>query len=203
MQIFSLKNPKKALQEAIKVLRNDGIVAHPTDTCYGFAASIFSKKAIEKLYKLKKMSRHKPVSILVASVQEAKQYGFWNKKAEILAQKFWPGQLTIVVKRKKSLPRWLNLWSKTIGVRLPRHVFSRALVKKLGHPVTTTSANITGKASPYSLVEIRKQFKNQTVKPDLIFDGGSLDPKNLPSSVVDASKKKSKILRIGSLNALI
>lgn len=199
MQIISLKNSKKALLEAIKVLRNDGIVAHPTDTCYGFAASIFSQKAIEKLYKLKKMSRTKPVSILVSSVQEAKQYGFWNKKAEALARKFWPGPLTIVVKRKKSLPRWLNPLSKTIGIRLPRHAFSRALVKKLGCPVTTTSANIAGKASPYSVSEIRKQFKNQTMKPDLIFDSGLLDPKNLPSSVVDTSRKKSKILRIGSL----
>lgn len=197
MQIISIRRRKKALPQAVKVLQAGGIVAHPTDTCYGFAASIFSKKAIAKLYKLKKMPRIKPVSILVSTVSEAKKYGIWNKSADALAKKYWPGPLTLVLKRKKTLPSWFNPKTKTIGIRVPDHSFSKLMVKKFSSPVTTTSANISGLKSPYSVAEILRQFKKQTYKPDLIIDGGILDKKNPPSAVIDVSGKKPKILRHG------
>lgn len=199
MQIISLKNRKKALQEAIKVLKSGGIVAHPTDTCYGFAAMIFSKKAIVKLYRLKKMSKKKPVSILVSSIREAKKYGVWNKTAEALARKFWPGAFTLVVKRKESLPNFLNPGTETIGIRISADRFSKSLVKRLASPVTTTSANITGLRTPYSVKEIIRQFKNQKMKSDLIINGGALSRKNPPSSVIDVVWKTLRVIREGKI----
>lgn len=199
MQIISLKNHQKALQEAMKVLKSGGIVAHPTDTCYGFAAMISSKKAIAKLYRLKKMSKRKPVSILVSSIREAKKYGAWNKTAEALARKFWPGAFTLVVKGKKSVPKFLNPSTKTIGLRFPKDTFSQMFVKKLGSPVTTTSANITGLRTSYSVKEIIRQFKNQKIKPDLIIDEGSLSRKNPPSSVIDVAWETLRVIRGGKI----
>jgi len=135
---------------------------------------------------------------MVSSLVMAKKYGFFNQKALALAKKYWPGPLTIIVKRKSTLPKFLNTNTKTIGIRFPKHKLSQKLVKKFAYPLTTTSANISGLASPYSVSVIKKQFRNQKLKPDFILDSGRLK-KKLPSTVIDISGKTSKILRHGDI----
>lgn len=191
---------KKALEEAVKVLKAGGVVAHPTDTCYGFAASMRSQDGVKELYRLKKMSKNKPVSILVSSLREAKKYGVWNQHAKRFARRHWPGALTLVFVRKKSVPKLLNPGTATIGIRLPNHKFSRDIVRKLGSPIATTSANISGFSSPYRISEIVRQFHGERHKPAFIINGGTLNRKNLPSAVIDISGEKPKILRKGSFS---
>lgn len=188
---------KKALNKAILVLKGGGVIAHATDTCYGFACDTFNKDAINRLYRIKKMDNEKPVSIIVSDLAMAKHFGIFNKKALELAKKHWPGALTIIVKRKKSLPAFLNPTAKTIGFRVPKHKLSLELVKKLARPITTTSANISGQLSPYSVSAIKKQFAGNKLKPDFVIDSGRL-PKNAPSTIVDCSKSTVKVLRQGS-----
>ncbi len=188
---------EKELAKAIKVLHGGGVVAHATDTCYGFACDIFNRRALTSLYKTKKMSPQKPVSIMVQDLVMAKKYGAFSKKALLFAKKYWPGPLTILVKRKKSLPKFLNPGTKTIGIRVPAHRLSLELVKKMGRPLTTTSANISGQSSPYSISAIQKQFRNRKQNPDFIIDSGRLK-KNPPSTIIDASGKTLKIIRHGS-----
>lgn len=188
---------KKNLEKALAVLNDGGVIAHATDTCYGFACDIFNKKALVRLYGLKKMPQTKPISILVENLAMAKKYGVFSKSALELAKKYWPGALTIIVKRKKSLPKFLNPGTKTIGVRVPAHTLSRSLTKGFNRPLTTTSANISGEPSPYSVSAIQKQFRNQKTKPDFILDSGRLK-KNPPSTVIDVSGKTPKIIRHGS-----
>ena len=191
------KDSTKAISAAIAILNNGGVIAHATDTCYGFACDVFSEQGLGRLYKIKKMPNSKPVSILVSDLKMAKKYGIFNKRAEKLAKKYWPGALTIVVKRKKSLPRFLNPKLKTVGIRLPAHALSRKLARLLGRPITTTSANISGKPAPYSVVVIRRQLSSQKFKPDFIIDSGGL-PKKLPSTIVEITGNKIKILRVGA-----
>lgn len=186
------------LKKAVAVLKTGGIIAHATETCYGFACDALNKNALKKLYALKQMKGDKPVSILVHSLEAAKKFGVFNKNSTQLAKKYWPGPLTIVIKRKKSLPPFLNSKSKTVGIRVPDHKLSLLLAKKFGGPITTTSANISGENSPYSVGEIERQFENQKIKPDFVIDGGLLK-KNLPSTIVDYTSHEMKIIRQGDL----
>lgn len=183
---------------AVSILRAGSVIAHATDTCYGFACDPFNRRALASLYKLKKMAVSKPVSILVSDLKMAQKYGFFNKKAKALAQKYWPGALTIIVKRKKSLPKFFNPKAKTVGIRVPDHKLSLNLAKKLGRPITTTSANISGQPSPYSVSAIKKQFRGKKIKPDFIINSGRLN-KNPPSTIVSAEGLSLKIIRQGGI----
>jgi len=187
------------LNKAIQTLKNGGVVAHATDTCYGFACDALNEKAVARLYALKKMPLNKPVSILVSDIEMAKKYGEFNEKALDLSKKFWPGALTIIVKRKSQLPIFFNPDNANVGFRLPSDRLSAELVRGLGHPITTTSANISGEPSPYSVAKILEQFQNEKLRPDFIIDSGELNKKNLPSTVVDVSKGDLKVIRRGNV----
>lgn len=186
------------LKKALSVLAAGGVIAHATDTCYGFACDIFNKEALRRLYRLKQMDSLKPVSILVADLNMARRFGFFSKAALALAKKHWPGAVTIIVKRKRSLPAFLNFTSRTVGFRVPAHKLSLELVKKFGRPLTTTSANISGQPAPYSVSAIKKQFCGRRLKSDFIINLGRLK-RNLPSTIIDYSKNPPKIIRQGSL----
>lgn len=190
---------KQDFDKAVSILKQGGVIAHATDTCYGFACDVFNRRALASLYKLKKMAADKPVSILVSDLKMAKKYGFFGKNASNLAKKYWPGALTIIVKRKKSLPKFFNPKSKTVGIRVPDDKLSRELAKKLARPITTTSANISGESSPYSVSAIKKQFRGKAQQPDFIIDSGKLN-KNPPSTIVDASGLSLKVIRQGSIH---
>lgn len=135
---------------------------------------------------------------MVSNLAMARKYGIFNKTALKLAKKYWPGPLTIIVRRKKSLPSFLNPGTKTIGIRFSAHKLSRELVKKFGSPLTTTSANISGQPSTHSVSAITKQFQFQARKPDFIVNSVRL-AKNPPSTIIDVSWKKPRIIRTGSL----
>lgn len=189
------------LPKAVATLRSGGVIAHATDTCYGFACDVLNKKALARLYRLKKMPRSKPVSLLVADVAMAKKFGVFPKSALKLAQKYWPGALTIIVKRKKTLPTFFNHGHMSVGFRVPGDKLSRELPRAFGSPLSTTSANISGQPSPYSVSAIRRQFVKQPFKPDLIMDAGRLK-KNPPSTIIDMTEKTPKIIRQGSVRLL-
>lgn len=199
MKILKLSNEnfRSVLKKSAAVLKRGGVIAHPTDTCYGLAADIFSKKGLKKLYSLKKMSFNKPVSIIVSSKKQAYRYGKFNALAKKSSKKYWPGPLTIIVQRKPLLSRFLNPSSKTIGIRFPEHKFSVSIVKVFGKPITTTSANVTSLKSSYCVKEILAQFK--TNKPELIIDGGILNRKTKPSTIADVSSGKIVLIRKGPI----
>jgi L-threonylcarbamoyladenylate synthase len=186
------------LKEEAAVLRGGGVAMHPTETCYGLAADIFNQEALKKLYKIKKMRADKPVSIMVRSLKEAQKYAWFNRIALKLAKKFWPGPLTLILPRKKALPAYLNPGHKTVGVRCPDSKIAQALIKAAGGPLTTTSANISGKPEVYSVPAFCRQTGKNGLRPDLIIDAGKIT-KNKPSTIVEASGAGLKILREGAL----
>lgn len=181
---------------AVEVLRAGGVVMHPTETCYGFAVDVRSEEALEKLYKLKGRDANKPVSIMVADLEMARTYGEFSTKALELAEKYWPGPLTILVPRSLNLPENFNKGQEFVGIRCPSHEFSRELVKAFGSPITTTSANLSGEPPLYE-VDL-KSFGELAKEIDLVVDGGEI-PMNKPSTIVKVIGAEIEIIRQGDL----
>lgn len=173
-------------EEVVRVLNQGGIVLHPTETCYGLAVDIFNEDALHKLYALKQMHQFKPVSIVVADTDDAKRWAEVGEKAEALFEKFWPGPYTFLLNRDGSLPQFFCKGINKVGLRNPEYKSVLNVVKKMGHPITTTSANISGKLETYDINDFFTQLKsaNNKLQPDLIIDGGFLGIQE-PSAIYD------------------
>lgn len=189
MQKIDIDHPD-ALKLAVDVLNTGGVVMHPTETCYGLAVDIFNEQALAKLYKVKAMDLDKPVSILVDGLGMALEYGIFSHKALELAKDHWPGALSIVVPRKRDLPEFLNPGNDFISFRHSSLPFCTEMVKALGRPLSTTSANKSGEKESY------KPFNLKGV--DLLIDGGEI-LKTRPSTIVKVEGDDVTILRQGDL----
>lgn len=185
-----------ASDEASSILKNGGLVMHPTETCYGFAVDIFNEKALEKLYKVKGRDAEKPVSILVDSLGMAMEYGIFSERALEMAHEFWPGALSIVVPRKKELPDFLNNGEEFVSIRFSSDSFITDVVKLFGGPITTTSANFAGKDPLYEANVL--ELGNNASQIDLLIDGGALS-QNKPSTVVKVEGDQVEVLRQGDV----
>lgn len=190
------------LQEAASVIHAGGIVAHATETCYGLACDLTNAEAVQKLFKLKKRPEDLPVSALFSSVEEIKKWVEWNEKAQELAEKYWPGPLTIVLPVQVNVhisvqlgvhipPRSRLDEGSTVGVRVSSHPIAQKLAELCGVPLSTTSANLHGKPEPYSAEEVAEQLQ-----PDLILDSGLL-PHAKPSTVVVVKNSEVEVVREG------
>lgn len=189
-------NPEKEhLKQATNILLKNGLVVYPTDTLYGLGANALSKRAILKVYKTKGREFKKPLSVAFYSLSQAKKYVKFNSSALKLAQKFLPGPLTIVLPMKYKFPKKLTFGSKKVGIRIPDNKVALALIKECKFPITATSANISGREDPITAEDAVKQIGK---KVDLILDGGKCKVKK-PSTVVETSDNKIKILREGAI----
>jgi L-threonylcarbamoyladenylate synthase len=184
-----------AVKSAVEVLKNSGIVMHPTETCYGLAVDVFESKALDKLYRVKGMERNKPLSVLVDSLEMALEYGEFSLKALELAKKYWPGPLAIVVPRK-NLPEFFNIEDEFVSFRCSSEGFSSDMVKMFGRPVTTTSANRAGMPQLYEVNEAA--FGEFFEGLDLVVDGGKIQ-ENKPSTIVKIVGENLEVLRQGDL----
>lgn len=189
MDIISI-GEKNCLVKVSAVLESGGLIMHPTETCYGLAVDVFNPLALEKLYRVKQMPGDKPVSILVDSLEMARKYGDFSARALELAQKYWPGPLSIVVPRTVALPGFVNPNEAFVSIRCSSLPFCMAMVGSLGRPVTTTSANISGQPEFYVPQEV--------FGVDLLVDAGQL-PLNKPSTIVKVVGDDFEVLRQGSL----
>ncbi len=180
------------ISKAAKIIKSGGLVIHPTDTCYGLAANALDPLAVKKIYRLKGRDFNKPLIICVRDLKMAKDLVRFNPTAEKLFRKFLPGPLTLV------LPSKLHPGQKD-AIRLPNHPVTLALSKTCSVPYTTTSANLSGKPNPYSLAEVFGQFSHEAIRQLFILDAGPLPP-TPPSTVIDVSGGKIKILRSGPIS---
>lgn len=209
---INLLNPEtEIIAQAVKVLHEGKLVVHPTETCYGFAADVLNQNALEDLYAAKGRDFNKPVSMMVRSIEEAQKYVEFNEVALRLAERFWPGPVTLVLPRKAALPVFFNRAQSTLGVRCPDSAIARALIDGFGGPLTTTSANLSGEPEAYNVQDFLNQydkFEKGLEKLGMILDGGELISKsqddvlskNPPSTVVGFDNKGNPvILREGAL----
>lgn len=177
------------IAKVLDVLEAGEVVMHATETCYGFTADIFQQAALERLYALKQMEADKPISIMVPNGAQAKRYGVLNELAERLIQRFWPGPLTLIVPRKETLPEFLNPEHDTVGLRCPDHALTQSLLKAMGTPLATTSANISGEPQVYGV-------EGFSLEPALILDSGMI-AEHLPSTIVEVTDEKIAMVRRG------
>ncbi len=184
-----------ALPHAVDVLQNGGLVAFPTDTVYGLAALPTKTEFIESLYTVKGRESTRAIAILMSSpAQLSKVSVSPNEIAQKLANRFWPGPLTIIVPKHPSLPKVLSP-STTIGVRIPDHEIALQLLELTG-PLGVTSANISGQENTVTAQEVLEQLDGRF---HLLIDGGRT-PGSIPSTVVDCTSMEPKILRPGPIS---
>lgn len=185
-----------AINEILKVILSGGVVAIPTDTVYGIACAVKDSRAIQSLYEIKKRENIKAIPVLLANLNQNDQIAKpLSENALILAKIFWPGALTIIVKKSDSIPDTLTIY-ETIGIRIPDHEWLRKLLRKAG-PLATTSANLSGAASTATAQEVFDQLGGRI---DLIVDGGKCKS-GIASTVVDCSGSEIKILREGDIKS--
>jgi len=164
------------IKKASEIIRKNGIVIYPTETVYGIGANIFSNIALEKVFTIKKREKDKPVSVAVSDIKMMEDLVYIGEKERRFIEKFLPGPVTVVLKKKENVPDLLTSGSKLLGIRFPAHENTVRLIQLAGVPITSTSANISGEAPPVSVDEIR-------INADYIIDGGIC--KGEPSTVVD------------------
>jgi len=190
---------ERQVRLGIEVLRGGGVVAFPTDTVYGLGASVFGRKGVERVFRVKERPPHLPLPVLVADVSDlAGLVAEVPKLALKLAEHFWPGGLTLVLRRGPLAPPWVTAGGETVAVRIPDHPLALALVRGLGAPLTGTSANRSGQPSPVTAAEVRQQLGDRV---DLFMEGGR-PPRGLESTVLDISGAAPRLLREGTIARL-
>ncbi len=191
---------QKAVNKAARIIKNGGVVIFPTDTVYGFLADAANKKAVEKIFKLKKRLRSKPLPVFVRDIKMAKELAEINKEQEKILTlrrgsgqaRYWPGKYTFVLKRKYGTKLY-GVAKNTIALRIPKYKFLNDLLKKINKPLAQTSVNISGQPPLIKINDILEKFGRKGL-PILIINTGDL-PKNRPSVIIDLTKDKNKILR--------
>jgi len=191
---------KQIINFCVQALKQGKAVVYPTDTSYGLAVDATNLKAIGRLYQIKEREAGQPVHIIVPSIAYAKKIAKWDKMAEKLAKKFWPGPLTLVLRLKINDLRLnrLSAGTKFIGLRYPNNRIALDLAKHLKRPITTTSANVRSGGDNFDIKNIINQFKDKKHKPDIIINAGKL-PKRKSSTFVKVNKDRVQVLREGPI----
>jgi tRNA threonylcarbamoyl adenosine modification protein (Sua5/YciO/YrdC/YwlC family) len=180
--------------DVIRALRDGGAVVLPTDTVYGLAVRADLPGAVDALARLKDRAAEQPVAVLVASVGQAAEVGELPDWARDLARRWWPGPLTLVLRRRAGLAWDLGEPASTVGVRLPDHELVRSLAAAVG-PLATTSANRHGQSTPPTAAEAAAAL---AVPPEVVVDGGPCT--GVASTVVDATGDAPVVLREGPIS---
>jgi L-threonylcarbamoyladenylate synthase len=187
-----------AVYRAVELLTAGEVVALPTETVYGLAANALDTEAVAKIYSIKGRPSHNPIIVHVSDLPMAKRcVAAWPTSAEKLANSFWPGPLTMVLPRAKSIPDIVTAGGETVGVRLPSHPFIQAVIRECGFPLAAPSANLSNAISPTSAEHVSKQLSG---KIRLIVDGGSSQV-GIESAVIDLSTQGHRVLRPGMIHA--
>ena len=186
-------------EEIERYLRAGKLIIYPTDTVYGVGGIIESEETIENIYKAKERNFKSPLIVLVSDVEKIEKIAYINEKnrekIEKLIKRFWPGGLTIILKRKDNVPDIMVSGGATVGVRMPEHEIALNIISRAGGMLPTTSANISGEATPKRYLELSEEFKSRI---DIIVDGGEC-PIGSASTIIDMSDEP-KILRLGAIS---
>jgi L-threonylcarbamoyladenylate synthase len=188
----------EALEKASGTVKGGGVIAFPTETFYGLGVKFDNSAAIENLYRLKCRSRNKAMPLIIG---EKRMLGLIassvTESAERLIEKFWPGPLTLLLPAKANISELLTAKTGKIAVRIPGESFALDLARSLGAPITATSANISGMPPAVNIDDVIRYFGGAI---DLIIDCGKT-PGGKPSTIVDVSGSKARILRAGAISA--
>jgi len=190
-----LKPSQSSILEAIRVIKIGGLIVYPTDTVYGLGCDPFNTFAVKRLIDAKGQ-RKKPLPILASDIEHAKIVAEVTDAAEKLARRFWPGPLTIVLKKKPRVPQIVTFGSDTVGVRVPNHPVALELLRRCDGLLIGTSANISGKMPTATAEDAANQLGD---KVDLILDGGrAILGKG--STVINLADRRFRVERVGPIS---
>ena len=190
---MKVKCDKEGIEKASKVVKDGGIIVFPTDTVYGMGCDPYIKKSVDKIYQIKGRSKTKPFPILAYSIDAASEIVEFDKDSKKIADKFWPGPLTLILKlRDEKLKESLNLKEK-IAIRVPNNQCLLNLLKNSKFLVGT-SANLSGESSFTNSQECYQKIS----ECDVFLDGGDIENGG-ESTILEMDKGKPIIHRIGSL----
>jgi L-threonylcarbamoyladenylate synthase len=194
---ISTKKPKDSIiQKAAEILRSGGLVAFPTETVYGLGADALNSKAVEKVFVAKGRPSDNPMIVHIAEFNQLKMLTTKiSKIGKILADAFWPGPMTLVLKSSNKVPKVVNGGLETVAVRMPNHPVTLTLIKKLDRPIVGPSANKSGRPSPTTAQHVYEDLQG---KVDLILDTGRTKI-GIESTVIDVTSSPPVILRFGGL----
>lgn len=186
-----------ALDEAVALLRNGDVVAFPTDTVYGLGCDLWQEAAIARIYEVKDRPGNLAIPVLVSSPEQVVQVALDVPATfERLAERFWPGGLTLIVRRRAHVPLLLCAGGDTVAVRMPAYPLAQRLIKALGGVLATTSANLSGRPSPSTAEEVLADLQGRI---PLLLDGGRCAG-GVASSIIDLVSDPPVLVRPGALS---
>jgi L-threonylcarbamoyladenylate synthase len=179
-------------------IRSGQVLGMPTDTFYGLAADPLNLRAVERVYEIKSRSRHKPLSLLIESTDQAEELAKpLPEEFYALARRFWPGPLTVIVKAASRLPLKVTANTGNVALRVPAAEIPLAVVRAAGLPLTATSANLSGASECTTAVQVRDQLQDRI---GIIVDGGT-SPREVASTIVDLTDDEARwrVIREGAI----
>lgn len=199
MEIIPIE--KIDIHDIVDRLNKGETILYPTETCYGLGCDAYNQESVTKIFKIKERDPNKPVLMLVHDVASIKPYLDWTSTMENLAQQYWPGPLTLVVRLKNNnhmfAPGVVGE-NQTIAFRVTSHAFARSLCVGLGKPLVSTSANIAAMGESYDPQGMIVMFRDHEPQPGILIDAGVL-PKTQPSTIVRVDGDVVTVLRQGGI----
>lgn len=180
------------LIDCIEVFRRGGVVVYPTDTVYGLGCDLFNKKAIERIYQIKKIPRRKELSFICSDMKNIAEFAHVSNMAYRLMKRLLPGPYTFILPASHKVPRLMLTNRRTVGIRIPDNQICMALVNQLGNPIITTSMILDEEEPVSDPFEIYEEYGGRL---DLVIDGGVI--KQQHSTIVDLTSTTPEIVRVG------
>ncbi len=188
------ENPQgRHIERAAEVMRGGGVIVYPTDTVYGLGCDIMNAQAVNRIIRIKGRDPKKPLSFICADLTHISRYAMVSNFAYRILKRFLPGPYTFVLPASREVPKLLRSKSKTVGIRIPDHPVPQSLVKEMGNPILSTSANRSNEEVITDPDELRVSLGKEV---DIIIDSGILPV--LPSSVISLVDDEPVILREGA-----
>lgn len=190
------------LQEAVAILKNGGVIAHPTDTCYGLAVDMMNPTAIKKVQAIKGRDYKKPMSIMISVPEQLKieKYVTLNEFSKFVVHQLFPSAITLLLPKGPAIPDFYFPESPLIGLRVPMHDSTQDILRAFGGPLITTSANPSGDPLCFNCEEVVESFKGKSIQPDLIFKGETTRH-NKASTVIQLEGDRIRVVRKGPITA--
>ena len=185
---------KNRILRSVQILEQGGVIVYPTDTVYGIGANALNVEAVQRIYQIKQRPLSYPVSVAVAGKSMAQRIAYLNEQALRLIAKFWPGALTIIVKKKAVIPPVVTGGTNLVGLRAPAHIIPLSILEYSQTPMISTSANKHGKSPCRDVECIKYNFGNQV---DMIIEGKQGG--NIPSTVINITTDPPVIIRKGPI----
>ena len=187
------ENPQERLvSQVVEKLKQGGLIAYPTDTTYGIGCNIFNRRGVKNIYQIKQRDARKPFSFICADLSDVANYAQVSNFAFKIMKRHLPGPYTFVLDATRVVPASMITRQKTVGIRIPDDEIALSIVRQLGHPLVTTSANLTGESPLHDPAEIEATMGRML---DLVIDGGIRFGD--PSTIISLIDDHIEILREG------